>query len=126
LSSLCIISTERIWEREVSELPMHCFVPGLSIFMGTLEARDHEDSVRDVELPPAYEGEQFGGFLELLISKDLQTRQSSVLHCVTVSVIWEEARLLKVSPTSSWILLPPWTAATVPWNSSQAAWGSLN
>lgn len=64
-----------------------------------------------------YEGQSLGFFLELLITKDLQTGQSNVLLCVSVGVNWVEARLLKVSPASSWVLLPPWAAAAVPWGS---------
>lgn len=71
---------------------------------------------------PKYKDQRFWGFLELLLGKDLQTGQSSVLHHVT----WEDARLLKVSPRNSWVLLPPWAAAVVPWKSPlQAARGSL-
>lgn len=129
VSSLCTISIECVWEREVSELPMCCFLQGLSMSLGTLKARDHKDSAGLWACSLEYEGRWFGFvfFLKRLISKDLQTGQSNVSHHITVGVMWEGARLLKVSPTSSWVLLPPQAAATVPWNPlSQAAWGSLN
>lgn len=124
VSSLCTISVECIWEREASECPPRCFLQGFSIFLGTLEARNHKHCAGAMGLLSKVRGSAFWGvFRALLISKDLQTGQSNVSHRVTVGAVWEEARLLKVSPASSWVLLPPWAAATVPWKPfSQAAW----
>lgn len=75
---------------------------------------------------PKYEGQGLG-FFRAADHKDSKTGQSNVLHHVTASVIWEKARLLKVLPRSSLVLLPPWAAAMVPWSPLlQAACRSLN
>lgn len=79
MSSLCIISIECIWEREVSEHPMHYFWQDLSIFLRTLEARDENECAGCVQgmcsCSPKYEGQHFWGFVELLIIRDLQTAE---------------------------------------------------
>lgn len=122
VSSLCTISVECIWEREASGRPPRCFLQGFSILLG--KARNHKHCAGAMGLLSRVWGPAFWGvFRALLISKDLQTGQSSVSHRVTVGAVWEEARLLKVSAAGSRVLLPPWAAAAVPWKPfSQAAW----
>lgn len=86
VSSLCTISTECIWEREVSELPMHWFLQGLSSSWEPSRPRRLCGGCGAALQSMRASG--LGSFFELLIGKDLQTGLGNVLHCVTVGVIW--------------------------------------
>lgn len=83
MSSLCITSIECMWEREVSELPMHCFFKGCPSSWEPSTPGATRTLRSTWACSPKYEGQALGVFLELLITKDLRTGQSKVLLCVS-------------------------------------------